>query len=720
MGWKRRVIAPLRSSVEVQPASPAIGRGLRAAMATAIPLAAGRLLGMPALSWVGFAGLLTTVAERGGSYGARAKTMGAVGSSCALAAALASILGNYGWVALPAIFVWSFAASMSWVWGTRAGVVGRMSAIVFAASLFTPAVWPVDALSRGALFLAGSVWSMGLALALWPFRPYQPARQGVGGCWGALAESAAGLAALARSHAGDAAFEDHLERHDPLVREALESARSLILTTRRGSAAETRRGERLVVLLEGAYRLAANLDAIAASLEVLADDRAARPILEASAASLEAFSRRASAVQAAALHHPGSAGLGAAEGRALDLEVLRRAVGASPPGSRALSGALVRVFERLADYLGASEEVAIGDTQNETLARIELGVVPRTSILEPIRDHLSFDSIILRHSLRVALIAAVSTAVVLAAHIEKGQWVVLSAIATLEPFYGATFLRGLQRVGGTLLGGAVAAVAAGWVHGSIGIPILVFVLTVVAVSLLPLNFALYYIFLTPVFLILAEPGAADWNLVGLRMESAAVGAALALFGMWLLWPIPEWQRIPAQIAAALRADDRHLAAVLEGASPGTLRHRRRHAGITAAAAEASFQRLLTEGHASEVQMEALLALVTYARRFDATITSISTARSIALQRQGGAAAPHAGWLALDPTGALAHGIVSDLVDSLERSRAPRELPSEEAWPVVDEPYARGMALKLERQVTVLHGAVSRLVGTGSMTATIAT
>lgn len=358
---------------------------------------------------------------------------------------------------------------------------------------------------------------------------------------------------------------------------------------------------------------------------------------------------------------------------------------------------LVGLFERLADYVDAAAATAARQPSGISPIPFEARELRRPSIGQPLRDHLTFDSAFFRHALRVGAVAGVATATALLTGLEKGQWLVLSAISTLVPYYGATFARGLQRVAGTLGGGILAALVAALAHGTFGIPIVVFAFSVVGVSLLPLNFGLYYTLMTPAYLILAEPGATDWHLIGIRIQNAVVGGFLAVLGSWVLWPSLEVKGFPSRMAEALRADDAHLRDALGGAPPATLRRSRRQAGVAAESAEGSFQRLLSEGHAGEAQLESLMTIVTYTRRLEATITTITEARSLRISI--------ATVTAVGPT---AHRVLADLADALERSRPPSSFPPGTAWPTSGDPFAEALIRRLERQLAVLHAAVARL------------
>jgi uncharacterized membrane protein YccC len=48
-----------------------------------------------------------------------------------------------------------------------------------------------------------------------------------------------------------------------------------------------------------------------------------------------------------------------------------------------------------------------------------------------------------------------------------------------------------------------------------------------------------------------------WRVV--RVENTLLGGALALLGAWLLWPAPEWERLPTYMATVLASESRIFA-----------------------------------------------------------------------------------------------------------------------------------------------------------------
>ncbi|HEX6630367.1 MAG TPA: FUSC family protein, partial [Gemmatimonadaceae bacterium] len=256
----------------------------------------------------------------------------------------------------------------------------------------------------------------------------------------------------------------------------------------------------------------------------------------------------------------------------------------------------------------------------------------RASARELLRAALSRDSLTLRHAVRVALVTAVALAVVRAVGLQRGYWATLTAVVILQPTAGPTMLKALQRVGGTVLGGIITAGLASVLHDERGIVVLTFVLAAACVAVLPLNYALYSVLLTPTFVLLAEVSAGDWHLAGVRVVNTLIGGGLALAGAWLLWPSREGHLFGRTTADALAAARDHLRCVAElwtargDEAEQRLARGRSRAGLAALNAEASLERLLSEWPTRAARLEAAYARIVYLRRLIVATTGLAAVR----------------------------------------------------------------------------------------------
>jgi len=266
--------------------------------------------------------------------------------------------------------------------------------------------------------------------------------------------------------------------------------------------------------------------------------------------------------------------------------------------------------------------------------------------------------------------------------VTKASWVTVAAVIVLQPDSGSTVRRAVQRVLGTVVGAGLAGLLGPALHSPTLIGVVLFPLSALALALRPLNYGLFTLLVTPVFLLMAEVLSGDWHLAGLRVESTLIGGGLA-FAAQLLWPSRERDQLPQRLAALFHRLREYLDAVL--ADPRSEPAARRAFGLAAANADASFQRHLGEVSEPAEQVSAYMTLLTYARRLRNSI-------AMALHSPDGA-----------DLRALRPSLDSALEDlgAAARDRRPPGPP-----PKIDDKTPAG--IRLSRQLGVLHSAVDRL------------
>lgn len=729
MASRTRIARIWRTLTYVEPVKPALTLGLRAGVAAVVPVIAARLLHAPSIAQVTFGGFLAALADKGGAYRTRAATMSAFGVAASLAASLGALAAGDPRIAVALAFVGIFAAAFARVYGDIAGSVGNLVAIVIAVALATPAHGIEDALGRGAALLGGSVWAMTLALVLWPVRPYRPVRVSVGACYRGLAEYAAFVARIA-ARAEEPSFAELLPKHAPL-RASIEAARAAIATVRRGRQGESGRGERLLVLLQGADQLFGTLTALSEALEGGGQGGAFPRARAEAAVGLAAFAEAARAI----------ATVTETEGRALeaplvawDARAVREAAQRDLSDARgepdgAAHAQLLHAAEligRLAEFAGVAAETAVTLDDDSPLEDAEASPPPSLRgeppprierVLGPIRDNLTTRSLTLRHALRVGIAAAIAVAFGASLHLPRGYWITVTAVSILQPYAGATFQRGLQRIVGTVLGGLLAAGITAVVHDPNVLITVIFALAVAGVSLLPVNYGAFSALLTPTFVLLAAMSSGDFTLARVRVSSTLLGGALALACSALLWPSPERTRFPEQMAEALRVAGEVLERVAlagdEAEAEARIADARRRAGLAITNAEASFQRLVVESRGPAEALEPLMTLLTYARRFVWSVVALASSRAAEGEASRAEAARFAERVRV---------AIGEIALAVAERRAPSPLPEllakgapagTSGAPGAPTPMTfRALRLaqieRVARQVEVLHGAATRV------------
>jgi uncharacterized membrane protein YccC len=157
--------------------------------------------------------------------------------------------------------------------------------------------------------------------------------------------------------------------------------------------------------------------------------------------------------------------------------------------------------------------------------------------------------------------------------------------------------------------------------------------TVASVAVLPLNYGVFVLLLTPVFVLLAEPHPGDWGLAGLRVVNTLLGGVIALAAAQLLWPLRELATYARQLADLLRQLRTLLVAGIADAdltAPEWKRavdDERRRFGVAVTNAEATMQRLITEDSPNPRRVEAAMTVTTYGRRVASTVSALAEARA---------------------------------------------------------------------------------------------
>ncbi|WP_244237610.1 FUSC family protein, partial [Corallococcus llansteffanensis] len=675
-----------------------VAAGLRTGLALGVPLAVSALLQLPQASWAGMAGLFVALVDKGGPYRTRARAMGAMTVLGAVVGLIIALPSPF-WVDVALTLCWVTACGFARSFGDTPGIVGMLLANLFVVSVALPSHGPGAALMQAAYFVAGGLWSMFLGLVLWPLRPYRPARLAIATCYEALANVAEAVAEWPLEGSSRVGTWESVQRA-ARMRQSLETARATLGATRQGRQEESGRGEHLLVLLEDADALSLLLTAMTEALDEAPREGPCRAARVEAQRALRSLVVDLGGVVGALVRGsvPGPS--------AWDAEGVTRVLaadGGGPEPARSQYAHIAGLLGRLREYSAVALDVA---------SRLERGTpLPErdTKPFSPgpgqerawwavLGDHLTPQSVVFRHALRLGLTATVATAVAEGLGLNHGYWVTITVIVVLQPYAGLTVEKGLQRVAGTLMGGVLAmglvhVLPAKWMMLAA-----IVVLICVSVSVRPLNFTVFQVLLAPALVLLAELQSGDWRLAGVRILNTLLGGALALVGIRLLWPSPEHARFPEEVASVLRADRDYLGAVARTPVPteSDLREARRKVGVALLSAEASFQRLLSEWKGPAKELEPGMALITFARRFSAAVTALAASRA---------------WHStsdLGPVVRYASDALEELSQALVARRVPgglqRELPPVEGT----DALARTQVSRLVRQLGVLHHAVERM------------
>ena len=514
---------------------------------------------------------------------------------------------------------------------------------MFVISLAYPSTGPAESFGRAGYVIIGGAWAALLALVLWPVRPYRPARLAIAACFRTLADY---VDEVVSAIAAPPDPEDRLPAGSLVVRAALEHANATLATIRRGRPGESSRGERLLVLRETTDRMFGTLIAVAEAVAVIppgAREPRRQEIILATlrdvATTLRELGTRVEDEQQTGTTSVAFSGtelresLTPADGRERTADML---VTGEMAWTDAQYAHVAVLLDRVAQFAGVSAaNIADLDGAHVPVPAIvpeaEEPTEPR-ALLGPLASVMTPDSLVMRHALRVGTVTAVAVLLAGLLELPRGYWVTITVVIILQPYTGVTTLRAVQRSMGTVVGGILTAALGALFHDQIAILVMAFVFAAVSVALLPINYTAFSVFLTPTFVLLAEASAGDWHLAGVRVFDTLLGGVLALLGARLLWPAPEWKRVPAYMATLVRANRDYLRTVVSTFADRSdeasrlMRARRRDAGLAAINAEESFQRLMGEHGGPTDDLSPAMTLLAYSRRFTVSIAALAVSR----------------------------------------------------------------------------------------------
>ena len=626
-------------------------RGLRAGVAVSAAMIVCHLLGRP-MGWAALGGFEVILVDNGGPYRSRLTTM----ATLMLGGAIACVVGAVASTPLALAFVvtagFCFAITYARVISQQLASTSVIVLVLYFAGYGGGTHTLAGALEGALQFVLGGAWAAALSLVLWPVDPFRPARQAVAECYAVLARFTAGVQLAVP--AGDAREAARHRTHEfqRTMRSTIELARRALETTGTRATSRTVRARNLTVLLETAEMLFAETIRWAELAEA-AEDAATQAVLRDALGWLPLAEL---AVRDGLRHRPPDGGASFAPEGSHSLEHVRGRAEmiagyalAGTPVLRHLAlderDALLNIeiaFEAVrAVWTGVEIRAGSAARRWARLAQRNSTVPTPPGWTDALIANWTRQSVMMRHALRIAVVGGIDVLLMRTVHVSHGSWLAMTSIIVLQPFGSGTLRKSVQRVGGTIAGGVLAAVLAAAIHNQAGIIAGITVLSVLTLATYAVNYAWYSFFLTPTFVLMSLPHLRDWHVAGVRMGMTAMGALVALAAMRLLWPEQEQSHLERLLARGAAADAAYVRAMLrfwslpEGerraADREIMAPARRSCGLAINDAEETVDRLMLEpsfgrsksAGADEIDVNAqALTFVTYLRRLARSVTTL--------------------------------------------------------------------------------------------------
>lgn len=604
---------------ESKPGWPPLAKAARTCIAIVAPLAALRALGFPDHAlFAAIGGLLISFIDTGGTYLTKASYMFAATLLVCASIFLATLAGNDVWLAAISLGVVSFVFAFSVLFSPSIVMTGYVTTLGWLVGVGLP-VAGYDRLASAILRMEGvaigGLWCMLLAIAIWPFRPYQPSADAVAGLYqkiAALLQETTSAASATDSEQWEAQIVDL--RND--VHDRLLEAEATIRSMRISSPTTSITSRRLTALYSLAEQMFCKTVDVAESIsmahliEVKQVDESDRRVAVLLLACRHSVSATCDLLcQIANRLMDGKSPVDQAEARRAAEAFVNQVKKMRSDFSAANGLSEYLALEQLADrnlyFAGMAADAAfhamhLGDARRLPEAEVEyLETDVHASAWRRILENLTFRSAAFRHALRLGATMTVGVLVYTALDVPKPFWITLAILSVVKPDLGGTLDKSIQTVAGTILGCSLAAVLVALVESPWGIVVLIIPFAFGMMSLAYYNAALFAAGAAPIFVLLSDlSDLGDWWLALWRIANTALGAVLGLVGGYLLWPRSEKAAWYESTEKVLESASNYADVVLGlFAGDSTLKDSRAAEGVVIRAlsnASAQTQRLLSE------------------------------------------------------------------------------------------------------------------------------
>ncbi len=516
--------------------------GARAALAVLVPLVLAVGLDQRILSWGVFAAFWTCLCDPSGPDRLHRRNLGAF----VLCGAMTTFVGSLLAMATPGLAVLTgpalvFVIVLASPRIVPDGLFATLLAVVAVVAVGFPH-GPLLAAVQALAFLAGASWAWLLVNVVWRIDARQPLERAHRAVILRLQDMASELAALGEAAHPDAHWHSEHGEHRRAVRLAIERQRSLLARFAPGD--DLRQHQ---FALEACERMFAALIALD-----------------------QAFIERLG---------PAEERLACARAGRTALRVWHLAWHRGWPGATLDWGAarLARTVPRLHEDLERGCLLAF-----ERALRLPL--TPARPA-HPAPDPQSEGEPALRRALRQAAGLVVVYLAARAFDLGYPYWAALAVIVVLQGGSRVTWTRSLERIGGTALGSGAAMVVVHLFQGSeVALSLLATLLAATAIALRSVNYTVFVLFLTMLFVIVTEMLQPGHGIAFARIVDNIVGSFAALLAVLALWP-DLGTTLEDRLRAGIAANRAYLEAVREGLADEEIERRRRAAGLASIEAE---------------------------------------------------------------------------------------------------------------------------------------
>lgn len=533
------------------------------------------------------------------------------------------------------ILLFSFFFSMFAIWGNRAASVGTAALLIMILMLDRP-LDTAGVLEESGLVLAGSIWYTIISLLVSQLRPYLLAKQALGQC---IHEIARLMTIKADFYSTKTQLEEDYRRfiaQQVVVNEKQDAVREVLYKSRRIVTESTQTGRLLLLTFVDVVDLYDQVIAMYYDYPAIRDRFGQTVVLDKIAHLIRLLATQLDHI-GLAIQSP-LAILNQPDKTAPLIEDLKQsidALGDQEGSTLVLKKVLVSlrtVGQRLTTLqANLSAPPAV---RNRTEAPEYNRFVSHQEINPAaFRDNLSPDSLVFRHSARVAIAMLLGFSVTkFLPYGHHSYWVLLTISVILKPAFSLTKQRNIERIAGTLIGGVVGVLILRFIPDKTTQFGLMAALMLGTYSAQRVNYQVMVICLTPFILILFSfLGVSYLGVAEERFLDTLLGGVIALVAGYAFFPQWESEQLLKPMQATLRANVRYVQLLLDSLSGSPLKLvdyklARKEIFVTSANLGAAFDRMLSEPRHTQRNEKLIYEFVVLNYVLSANVATIITSR----------------------------------------------------------------------------------------------
>jgi uncharacterized membrane protein (TIGR01666 family) len=585
--------------------SQAFADGVRITVAILLPALVASYLGYFRLGLtISLGALCVSITDAPGPTRHRLNGMLACCGYIFLSAALTLLVRGNMWMMGLVITLFSFFFSMFNVFGNRATAVGNAAILVMILTMDEPVALG-GILAHSALIMSGGLLYMLISLAAHQLQPYRPAQRMLGDC---IREISSYLSIKAAFYDPSTDLHENYKRlvaQQIVVSEKQDAVRELLFKTRQIVRESTRTGRNLVLTFVDSVDLFEDITATYYDYSELRKKFGHTGALEKISALIRQMALELNRAGIAIQINAGYRSRINFEERMVQL---RAEVDALQPALSGNTLVLKKILVNLRRLVNHLNELGKYFIQEERKKRKKSGVdhghfVSHQS-LDPkvFWSNLNFRSAGFRHALRVAIACLVGFVVVNGlAYGAHSYWILLTIAFILKPAFSLTKQRNVERLIGTLAGGAVGVLILYFVQNRDLLFAFLVLFMLGNYSFLRINYLAMVFCVTPFVLILFSfLGLGGFRDVAQeRLLDTVIGCAIAFTASYFLFPSWESHTLKTHMESMLKANAAYLQKIIEGLSGRSIRMLeyklvRKEVYVSSANLSAAFQRMLSE------------------------------------------------------------------------------------------------------------------------------